>query len=348
MVVPFQLTIQCEKNTQIQLFKLKKILIIQTAFIGDAILATSLIESIHAAYEGECEIALVVRGGNESLFTNHPKISRVLVWNKKDKKYSNLLKLIHELRKTKFDAVYNLQRFASTGFMTWRMRSPIKVGYAENPFAWLYSRKYKHVLDGRHEISRNFDLVRADLPDTAVLLNPRLYPSELDKELVTHKINPNDRYVVLAPASVWYTKQWPKHKWVDLINSLDQNMQVYLIGSPSDQALINEIIEKSNHQHLHNLAGVFSLLQAAFLMQFAVRVFVNDSAPLHLASAVNAPVTAFFCSTVPSYGFGPLSRDSVIAQMTEQLDCRPCGLHGYKACPKGHFKCAESIGIPAL
>ena len=327
---------------------MKKILIIQTAFIGDAILATSLIESIHAAYEGECEIAVVVRKGNESLLTNNPKISRVVVWDKKDKKYSNLLKIIRELRKTKFDAVYNLQRFASTGFMTWRMRSPIKVGYAENPFSWLYSRKYKHVLDGKHEVSRNFDLLRADLPDTAILLNTKLYPSQLDKELVTQKINLNERYVVLAPASVWYTKQWPKHKWVDLINSLDQSIQVYLIGAPSDQALINEIIEKSNHQNLHNFAGVFSLLQAAFLMQSATRVFVNDSAPLHLASAVNAPVTAFFCSTVPSFGFGPLSSDSVIAETSMRLACRPCGLHGYKACPKGHFKCAESIEIPSI
>jgi len=327
---------------------LKKILIIQTAFIGDVILATSLIESIYTAYEGECEIAVVVRKGNESLLANHPKINRVLVWDKKDKKFGNLLKLIRELRKTKFDAVYNLQRFASTGFMTWRMRSPIKVGYAENPFSWLYSRKYKHVLDGKHEISRNFDLVREDLSEAAILLNPRLYPSQLDEEFVMQKINLKDRYVVLAPASVWYTKQWPKHKWVELINKLDQNLQVYLIGAPSDQALINEIIEKSNHKHLHNLAGVFSLLQAAFLMQSAVRVFVNDSAPLHLASAVNAPVTAFFCSTVPTFGFGPLSIDSVIAQTKELLDCRPCGLHGYKACPKGHFKCAESIEIPTI
>lgn len=69
--------------------------------------------------------------------------------------------------------------------------------------------------------------------------------------------------------------------------------------------------------------------------------YVNDSAPLHLASAVNAPVTAVFCSTVPAFGFTPLSDFSKIVETKHELDCRPCGLHGFHACPKGHFKCAE-------
>jgi len=58
---------------------------------------------------------------------------------------------------------------------------------------------------------------------------------------------------------------------------------------------------------------------------------------------MNAPVTAFYCSTVPWFGFGPLSEKSIIAETSEKLDCRPCGLHGYRQCPKGHFKCATTI-----
>ena len=78
-------------------------------------------------------------------------------------------------------------------------------------------------------------------------------------------------------------------------------------------------------------------------MKGAIRNYVNDSAPLHLASAMNAPVTAFFCSTVPWFGFGPLSDDSVIAQTDIILACKPCGLHGYRQCPLGHFRCATTI-----
>jgi heptosyltransferase-2 len=79
-------------------------------------------------------------------------------------------------------------------------------------------------------------------------------------------------------------------------------------------------------------------------MENAKRNYVNDSGPLHLASAMNAPVTAFFCSTSPLFGFGPLSDDSKISEV-ENLDCRPCGIHGHKECPKGNFRCGNELKI---
>ncbi len=94
---------------------------------------------------------------------------------------------------------------------------------------------------------------------------------------------------------------------------------------------------------MYNLAGKLSFLQTAALMKDATMNYVNDSAPLHIASSVNAPVTAIFCSTVPSFGFGPLSEKSFIVEIQEIIPCRPCGLHGFKKCPEKHFKCAYNI-----
>jgi heptosyltransferase II len=71
--------------------------------------------------------------------------------------------------------------------------------------------------------------------------------------------------------------------------------------------------------------------------------YVNDSAPMHFASAVNAPVAAIYCSTIPAFGFGPLSDKKFNIEIKEPLSCRPCGLHGYKACPLTHFNCAYKI-----
>ena len=80
-------------------------------------------------------------------------------------------------------------------------------------------------------------------------------------------------------------------------------------------------------------------------MKDAEMNYVNDSAPLHLAGAMNAPVTVVYCSTIPDFGFGPLSDNSKIIETKLDLKCRPCGLHGYKECPLTHFKCAHSIDI---
>ena len=94
-----------------------------------------------------------------------------------------------------------------------------------------------------------------------------------------------------------------------------------------------------------NLSGLLSFLESAALMETAKMNYVNDSAPLHIASAMNAPVTTYFCSTVPSFGFGPLSDNKTIVEVKEKLDCRPCGLHGKKECPEKHFNCGFKIEV---
>ncbi|MFN5311904.1 MAG: glycosyltransferase family 9 protein, partial [Flavobacteriales bacterium] len=118
----------------------------------------------------------------------------------------------------------------------------------------------------------------------------------------------------------------------------------YLLGAPSDRAYLDEIVKNTRSTQVVNLAGQLSLLQSAALMAGAKHNYVNDSGPLHLASATNAPVSAFFCSTVPEFGFGPLSDQYGIIEVKE-LDSRPCGLHGHKSCPKGHFRCGAALEI---
>nr|WP_317128454.1 glycosyltransferase family 9 protein [Hymenobacter radiodurans] len=106
--------------------------------------------------------------------------------------------------------------------------------------------------------------------------------------------------------------------------------------------------QESGRAGVVNLAGQLPLLASAALMRGAVLNYVNDSAPMHLCSAMGAPTCAVFCSTVPFFGFGPLSPFSRVVQIEEQLDCQPCGLHGYKKCPLGHFYCARGIQTQQL
>ena len=102
-------------------------------------------------------------------------------------------------------------------------------------------------------------------------------------------------------------------------------------------------MQKTLHAHVQNLCGKLSYLQSAALMARADMNYANDSAPLHFASAMDAPVTAVYCSTVPAFGFGPLRPNARVVEIKERLYCRPCGLHGHKACPEGHFRCALEI-----
>jgi heptosyltransferase-2 len=119
--------------------------------------------------------------------------------------------------------------------------------------------------------------------------------------------------------------------------------KVYLLGGPADRAIGERIAAGTTHTDVAVLVGKLSFLQSAALMAGAVMNYTNDSGPLHFASAMNAPVTAVFCSTVPAFGFGPLRSNGRIAEIEDKLSCRPCGLHGHKKCPEGHFKCAMNI-----
>jgi heptosyltransferase-2 len=336
---------------------MKQFLVIQTAFLGDAVLVTSILEKLHARHP-DAAIDLVVRKGNDGLFTGHPFLRNLFVWDKRTAKNKALFKLIGELRRNEYDHIINCQRFFSTGLMTVLARGREKVGYDKNPLSVLFTRTVKHIIgDGRHEVDRLNALIEHLTDGTRPL--PRLYPTAEDRAKVdtiirSHGLTSNAHhepmgtwthehmaYVCIAPASVWFTKQWPEHKWIELVKSLPREQQVFLIGAPGDTGLAQRIIAASGRGV--DLTKDLRLLESAALMEGAAMNYVNDSAPLHIASAMNAPVTAIFCSTVPAFGFGPLRANGRVVETPEKLDCRPCGLHGHRACPKGHFKCAEGI-----
>ena len=285
----------------------------------------------------------MVRKGNEALLAGHPFLNKVLVWDKKQQKLKNLFRLIRQVRRTGYDTVINVQRFAATGLLTAFSGAKETIGFDKNPLSKVFTKRIPHIVSTNaaplHEIQRNQELIRHLTDD--VPANPRLYPTKEDYNKV--EAYKNQKYLTISPASVWFTKQYPKEKWIAFINKVPPNYHIYLLGAPSDKDLCTYISQHQHRQNLTDLSGQLSFLQSAALMRDAHMNYANDSAPMHFASALNAPVTAVYCSTIPAFGFGPLSDRKFIVETPEPLDCRPCGLHGYKACPLGHFHCAHYI-----
>ncbi len=318
---------------------MQKILLIQTAFTGDVVLATAVVEKLHQFYP-DAEIDFLLRKGNEGLLKDHPFVKNILVWNKKENKFNNLFDLLKQIRRTKYDKVVNLQRFASTGLLTGFSQAKERIGFDKNPLSFLFTKKVSHHFKkGIHEVERNNRLIE-DFTDTS-FNKPRLYPSQKDEqEISQYKKQP---YVCMMPASVWFTKQYPREKWIELINTFPGDYNIFLLGGKEDISLCDNIKEQATSKRVTVLAGKLSFLSSAALMKGAKMNYSNDSAPLHFASATDAPITAIFCSTVPEFGFYPLSEKSIIVQTEVGLSCKPCTLHGREACPLRHFKCALTI-----
>jgi heptosyltransferase-2 len=200
----------------------------------------------------------------------------------------------------------------------------------------LFTKRIAHEWD-KHEIQRNQELI-ADLSD-AIAVKPKLYPSAEDWKYITE--NFAAPFITISPATIWATKALPLERWVALIDSIPSDKKVYLLGSKADTETCNQLKNMCRNYRPEVLTGKLSFLKDAALMANAEMNYVLDSGPLHICSAMNAPVTAVFCSTSPNYGFGPLSDISFIVETKEKLNCRPCGAHGHKKCPEGHFSCAE-------
>ncbi|HRY32999.1 MAG TPA: glycosyltransferase family 9 protein [Bacteroidales bacterium] len=321
--------------------QLQRFLVIQTASIGDVILITPVLEALHRQ-DSAAEIDVLVKKGNDALFEGHPFINKVLVWDKSKSKYGGLLRLIREIRNRKYHMVINAQRFLSGGLLTVCSGAAITAGFDKNPLSSLFTHRARHRIGagGLHEAERNLELIPAvhPLPGKALI---RLYPSESDESKVKPYLSGS--YITISPASLWFTKQYPEEKWVAFLDALDQGFMVYLLGAKQDIPLNDRIMAATSHRACMNLAGQLSLLQSAALMRGARMNYANDSAPLHLCSAVGAPLAAVFCSTVTDFGFGPYDPAQHVIETAQSLACRPCGLHGRTSCPEKHFLCAHSI-----
>lgn len=159
----------------------------------------------------------MVRKGNEGLFTQHPFLHRLIIWDKKKSKYQHLWQLLWQIRKEKYDVVVNLQRFAATGFLTIFSGAKTTIGFHKNPLSFLFSTKVKHIVSSAaqplHEIERNQQLIASIASGNAV--KPKLYPSQKDEEFIRRYIT--EPFICIAPASVWFTKQYPAKKWMEFI-----------------------------------------------------------------------------------------------------------------------------------
>ncbi len=311
-------------------------LVIQTAFLGDVILATAVLEALHMAYP-DARLDVVVKKGCAALFKDHPYVEKVFTLDK-EHKLSNLPKLISQIRAHTYSRLINIHRHGSSGIISAGAKAKEKVGFKVHPFSMVYTKRIAHQLpqlEYEHEVERNYRLIE-DLPGV-VFANPKLYPFTAPIML-----NELERpYITISPGSVWKTKRLASQKWVELIHAIPEEVTVYLLGSKAEKEMCDDIVEAVSRAQVHNKAGEWNLLDSAQIMQEALLNYVLDSAPLHLCSAMNAPVVAVFVSTSTIFGYGPLSEEQTVVQTPHLLDCRPCGDHGRASCPKLHFRCGD-------
>lgn len=326
--------------------KLKKILVFQTAFLGDLILTIPLIKSIKKAFS-DSEISVVVRGGLGEIIQNMDEVSRVIEYDKnaRDRGIIKLLKLIFMLRKENFDIVFSPHRSFRTSLILLFSGISVRIGFKESSMSFVYTHTVP-LIAGLHEIEKNLLLlkkIREDsyAPPFRIKIKADIHRRSREM-LAGSGIGVDECLVSVAPGSHWATKRWLAEGYADVIRKLSADgYRIILLGSKED-AEVAQKIEMMTDGCAINLCGRTSILESASIIAQSKLLISNDSAAVHLASLTGTPVVVIYGPTLPSFGFTPYSVEHKIVEYNG-IKCRPCSSHGPMVCPEGHFNCMRMI-----
>jgi heptosyltransferase-2 len=323
---------------------MKKIAVIQTAFPGDVILATPVFEALKDK-DPEYHLAAIVRPESHSLLKDNPYLDEIIMFDKygKDKGVRGLLRVAGRLRN--YDWAIIIQRFLRSALIAYLGKVKRRTGFDSSGFRFLYTEKIPYNED-KHEVQRCLELIGITRKEK---YRPRIFITDetrkkTDKLLSKYRI-PGE-FVVVAPGSVWATKRYPRYgRLVDLIKDRF-GLKTVLLGGAYDIEISKSIAQLS-HNRPFDLTGKTDLLISADIISRSKIVIANDSAPSHIAAAMNTPVVAVFGPTVPSFGFAPYSQNSKVVDIGK-LYCRPCTRHGSEKCPEGHFRCMLELAPESI
>jgi len=352
--------------------RVERIAVWNTAFLGDAVLTLPLLRSIREVWP-EAVLDFYVRGGLAELFRAQPEISHVFAYDKRGtaRGLSGFWLLGREVASRRYDLWISAHLSLRSSLMAWMSGAPLRVGYAEASLAWwIFHRQVGRRFEQRQEIERLLGLLEAlDLPDHEDKNSPvwpelALDPTAQRDAAALMACLPPGPVLGVNPGSVWPTKRWLPEGFATIMDkALDAGASVVLLAAPDETdtaaevldllatrrrdrgiSLVDPVIWPRSHDgavRLLDLSGKTSLPVLAAVLARLQCYLTNDSGPMHLAWAQRVPVVALFGPTTKELGFAPRG-DSVIMEVPD-LDCRPCGLHGHKSCPRKHFRCMTEL-----
>lgn len=322
----------------------EKILVIQTAFIGDAVLTLPLIEQISLKYNNPIIHVLAIPNTKE-IFENSNYINKVIVYDKrkKDKGIWGIIKLSKILRNENYTLIISPHRSFRTSILVMLSNVKNSIGFDNASINYVYKKIVKYNIN-EHEVLRNLRLIDFNTNEKNWRILPKLNFSKEVKEKVNNFLLKNkvSKFICIAPGSVWQTKMYPIEYYIEIAKHFSKKgLKVILLGSKSEYELCDKFITDDS-ENIINSAGIFSISEVIELISKSSLLICNDSAPTHFGMVSDAKVLTVYCSTIAEFGFYPYNSKSKYLSY-DNLTCKPCGIHGRKECPLKTFDCGYKL-----
>lgn len=324
----------------------KNVVIVQTAFLGDTALTLPLARDTRAVFP-RARVSVLTLPALAPLFQGSPWVDEVLIDDKRGahKGLGGLWRLAGELKGRGFDLALIPHRSFRSALLAYLAGIPRRVGFSSSAGRWLLTDRVPFTWL-MHDLERNLALLKPLAPGVEVRDDESVFltagdaaRSALERRLRAEGVPPETVLVGVHPGSAWPTKRWLPERFAELCRRFEKaGERVVLIGGPSDRALCGELAKASGAL---DWSGRTSLDELKALMPRLSLLVTNDSGPMHLATGSGTPTLAIFGPTTRELGFFPYGPGHRVLEA--DLSCRPCGLHGAKACPEGHFLCMRLI-----
>lgn len=320
---------------QIDIKRIKTIVVIQTAFIGDTAISLLFCNSLKSEFP-DAKLIFVCTPQSKDLIENCKIIDMCIQFDKRGEGSSldKIKKTAYEINGLNPDIVFSLHRSLRTSLLVNKINCDVKIGFSNAACPLVYDLRAKYYFN-LHESDRNHELLK--LLDIKKSAAPIDFNSDFDFEKFIHLAgNP---LVYIAPGSVWLTKQWLPEYYGILISELEKaGCRVIIGGSEKEKNLCQKISAGSNAM---NVAGVMKLNDTVNLLKKCKLAVCNDSATTHLAGLAGIKCLTIYGATSELFGFYPLTEGSAIIK--QEVECSPCAIHGGMECPLGHFKCMKEL-----
>jgi len=298
-----------------------KILLLKYRNIGDVLLSTALVDSLKSVYP-DSEIDFSVNRGCEDMLTLNPHINKVICYERQQVKRKNIFariieefKFTLEIRKQNYDLVINLTEGERGALIAYFSGAEKKLGFKVRRGVFSKIKVfditaedglYQHTVDKSlqfiHLLGQEVRSKRVGLNFSAGSKN------KIDRLFVDNHIN---KFIHIHPVSRWMFKCWDDKRMARIIDylSIDKGIQVVLTSSPEEIEMerVKSILALCESSPL-NLSGQLSLKELACLSSQASLFFGVDTAPMHMAAALDVPVVALFGASEPII-WGPWNND---------------------------------------
>lgn len=304
--------------------------VVRLSALGDVALTTGVL--LHWKQALGLRFTVITKAAFAPLFDAHPAVRDVVPLAPADGYGARQRRLFRALA-ARFQGVplVDLHGTLRTRLLAVRWRGPVyrypKHALARRVFLLSGGRLGRDALL-RHNVPQRYSLAlpgKGTVP-AAADLRPRLFltPDERRRadEALAPLRAPASPLIALHPFAAHAAKSWPLDIWRDFAALLDkQGLRYFWVGQGTPPGGGG-----------HDFVNRTDLRLLCALLARADVLVTGDSGPMHLAAGVDTPVVALFGPTCREWGFFPAGERDRVLQMP--VACRPCSLHGKRACPR--------------